>query len=135
MRPIFRPSVRVKVACPSRVGCGTLAGRTKSGFSSAAEGLYDFDLFALGSVLRGLGNELAPEFEASSVPVTTFLGLEADVWSAGRAASSLGFFAAAVCDSRAAPVPIFSFCAGFSAALSLRLLLADRTGSEPNEFP
>src|SRR5438874_897903 len=114
MRPIFRPSMRVKVACPSRVGCGTLAGRTKSGFSSAAEGLYDFDLFALGSVLRGLGNELAPEFGASSVPVTTFLGLEADVWSAGRAASSLGFFAA---------------------ALSLRLLPADRTGSEPNELP
>src|SRR2546430_4306235 len=63
MRPIFRPSMRVKVACPSRVGCGTLAGRTKSGFSSAAEGLYDFDLFALGSVLRGLGNELAPRSE------------------------------------------------------------------------
>jgi hypothetical protein len=33
MRPIFNPSARVKVDCPSRVGCGALLGRIRSGFA------------------------------------------------------------------------------------------------------
>src|SRR5271169_2512904 len=33
MRPIFSPSARVKVDCPSRVGCGVLLGRIRSGFA------------------------------------------------------------------------------------------------------
>src|SRR5258708_38392510 len=32
MRPIFNPSARVNVACPSRVGRGDEAGVTRSGF-------------------------------------------------------------------------------------------------------
>ncbi len=57
MRPIFSPSVRVNVDCPSRVGCGTLAGRTRSGFVSVVAALNDFDFLflALGRELRRLG--------------------------------------------------------------------------------
>src|SRR5256885_16787406 len=47
MRPIFSPSVRVSVACPSRVGCGAAAGWIKSGLAavaslSVAPGLFPF---------------------------------------------------------------------------------------------
>src|SRR5215467_11940166 len=128
MRPIFSPSVRVKVACPSRVGCGTLAGRTKSGFSSDADAFRDLDLefFALGRALRGLGKEFTFEFEASIVPVAAFFALEADVCSA-RTGSSLGLFAEAVCACRALSFA-FSFFAGISAGFSLRRVLAVRTG-------
>src|SRR6516165_899084 len=38
MRPIFNPSVRVNVACPSRVGWGTVEGWMSSGL------LFDFAL-------------------------------------------------------------------------------------------
>src|SRR5271168_3597333 len=33
MRPIFNPSARVRVDCPSRVGGGALLGRIRSGFA------------------------------------------------------------------------------------------------------
>ncbi len=52
--PIFKPSARVSVDCPSRVGCGALAGRIKSGFVFVAAALTDFDFtfVALGRELR-----------------------------------------------------------------------------------
>src|SRR5437588_4093065 len=98
-RPIFRPRVRVKVDCPSRVGCGALAGRTKSGFASAADALYDLDFgfFALGIVLRGFGIGLVAPAELSSMQVTTVFELAGVVESVGGAASALEFFAESVC--------------------------------------
>src|SRR5579864_5554595 len=79
IRPIFKPKVRVSVDCPSRVGCGVLAGRTKSGFASLANDLDDLDLefFALGSLFRGLGIGLVPAFEATVVSLATIFELVA----------------------------------------------------------
>src|SRR5437899_6998746 len=77
IRPIFSPSVRVKVDCPSRRGCGALAGRIKSGLASGADVLKDVDfrLFALGSVSRGLGVELAAALGRPKVPMLTLFEL------------------------------------------------------------
>src|SRR5256885_15097111 len=75
MRPIFSPSVRVSVACPSRVGCGAAAGWIKSGLAavaslSVAPGLFPFFPRARSAPatplstkleLRGEGRELAPD--------------------------------------------------------------------------
>src|SRR5204862_79928 len=59
--PIFKPSARVSVDCPSRVGCGALAGWIKSGFALELVALIDFDLelFAPGSELRAAAEELS----------------------------------------------------------------------------
>src|ERR1700720_4992857 len=43
MRPIFRPSVRVKVDWPSRVGSAALAGWIKSGFAPIDFAFFDRD--------------------------------------------------------------------------------------------
>src|SRR6266851_5052789 len=68
--PIFKPSVRVSVDCPSRVGCGVLAGRTKSGFAFVAVAFSDFDLpfFAPGSALRATAVELLAPLELLFAP-------------------------------------------------------------------
>jgi hypothetical protein len=41
--PIFKPSARVKVDWPSRVGCGADAGWIKSGFVPDEDALTDLD--------------------------------------------------------------------------------------------
>src|SRR6266849_2403583 len=68
--PIFRPSARVSVDCPSRVGCGALAGRIKSGFVFVALALTDVDLvfFTLGRELRAAAEGLLLAAEAFEVP-------------------------------------------------------------------
>src|SRR5216683_2302768 len=54
---IFRPSARVSVDCPSRVGCGDVRGWTRSGFVPAEVAFPDFEraFFAFGRVLRAAG--------------------------------------------------------------------------------
>src|SRR5215472_2865884 len=136
MRPIFSPRVRVKVLCPSRRGCGELAGRTNSGFASGAEAFKDFDfrLRALGGLSRGSGRELLPLFEASNEPVATGLELESGHCSA--AVSPPGFFTAAVWPSRDGLPAVASVARDSSVAVfSARLALAVRSGSAPKEFP
>src|SRR5260221_2511223 len=59
MRPIFNPGARVKVACPSRVGCGDDAGVTKSGFLPLL-----LPIFAVLNLLFGCG--IASEASALS---------------------------------------------------------------------
>src|SRR5258708_6312834 len=68
--PIFSPSARVSVDCPSRVGWGLLAGRIKSGFALAAVALTDFDLafFTLGAEVRATAEELLPAPEPPVAP-------------------------------------------------------------------
>ena len=63
--PIFKPSVRVSVDWPSRVGCGVLAGRTKSGFAPAAAVFngVDLEFFAARGALRATAEELSPALE------------------------------------------------------------------------
>src|SRR5258707_6859647 len=60
--PIFNPSVRVSVDCPSRVGCGALAALIKSGFAFVGVTLADLALafFALGRELRGVTEGVLP---------------------------------------------------------------------------
>src|SRR5712664_2006358 len=60
MRPIFNPSARVKVACPSRVGCGDDAGVTRSGFLPLL-----LPIFAVLNLLFGCG--IASEASALSI--------------------------------------------------------------------
>ena len=68
--PIFKPSARVSVDCPSRVGCGALAGWIKSGFALELVALIDFDLelFAPGSELRAAAEELSTVPESLIAP-------------------------------------------------------------------
>src|SRR5271165_839578 len=54
MRPIFNPSARVSVACPSRVGCGVAAGCVRSGLP-----VRGFLVAVVRKVLTGLGSGLA----------------------------------------------------------------------------
>src|SRR6266436_1652632 len=63
MRPIFKPSARVKVAWPSRVGVGTLGDLIKSGlldafFADFPRASFPFATAdaAVGSSLRGEGS-------------------------------------------------------------------------------
>src|SRR5256712_14169526 len=63
MRPIFNPSARVRVACPSRVGVGTLGALIKSGlldafFADTPRASLPFATAdaAVGSSLRGDGS-------------------------------------------------------------------------------
>src|SRR5215472_7153215 len=138
MRPIFSPSVRVKVLCPSRRGCGELAGRTNSGFASGAEAFKDFDfrLRALGGRSRWSGRELLPLLEASNEPVATGLELESGHCSETAAVSPPGFLAATVWLSRAGLLAVPSVARDSSVAVfSERLALAVRSGSAPMEFP
>ena len=122
--------------CPSRVGCGALAGRTKSGLESAALNDFDLEFFALGRVLRGPGVAFVPVLVLSNAPVTTLFELAAGGGSDGRATSSFGLFAATVCASRA---PLFAAVSvgleSSGGVLSARLALAVRTGSAPKELP
>src|ERR1700730_2610799 len=61
MRPIFSPSARVNVDCPSRVGSGTVEGRTSSGFAlPTALADLDFKFFAAELTLLPVGVELPP---------------------------------------------------------------------------
>jgi hypothetical protein len=98
--------VRVNVACPSRVGCGALAGRIKSGFALAPVALTDFDLafFAPGSELRATAEDLLPAPEPSIAPALVappliVLLMALFEFAAGcseaEAGSSAEFFAAA----------------------------------------
>src|SRR5205807_5262626 len=68
--PIFKPSARVSVDCPSRVGSGTLAGRIKSGFELVAVALTDFGLafFVPAKELRATAEELLPAAEPLAAP-------------------------------------------------------------------
>src|SRR5580700_2304993 len=62
MRPIFRPSARVSVELlPSRIGCGTVAGCTRSGLAPVFElrVLAETDLLGDPSGLDGCGFEFA----------------------------------------------------------------------------
>src|ERR1700751_4748364 len=118
IRPIFSPSVRVKVDCPSRRGCGALAGRIKSGLASGVEVLrdVDFPLFALGSVSRGFGVALLTALGTSNVPMLTFFEIApGDCSDAGPCSTLAGFAAtvgvglfAAASGGRTPPAPAFS---------------------------
>src|SRR5437016_14676020 len=68
--PIFKPSARVSVDCPSRVGSGALAARIRSGLASVPLALTDFGLafFAPGKELRVTAEELLPALEPSIAP-------------------------------------------------------------------
>src|SRR5215472_5897917 len=135
IRPIFSPSVRVKVDWPSRRGCGALAGRIKSGLASGVAVLkdVDFPLFAFGSVSRGLGVALGPALGLSKVPALTLFEFAPGHCSEVGTGSLLAGFAASVC------VGLFAAASGgrnsSAPVFSTRLALDVRTGSAPKELP
>jgi hypothetical protein len=92
--------VRVSVDCPSRVGCGELAGRTKSGFVFVAAALSGLDLgfFTLGRELRAAAVELLAAPKPPEVPPLIVALITLFEFAAGcseETGSAAGSFAAA----------------------------------------
>src|ERR1700682_1617504 len=83
MRLIFRPSVRVNVDCPSRVGSAALAGRIKSGFAPSDFAFFrDFPpravaVVALSTKLELRGPETEEPLASEPVGVTAVPAHEA----------------------------------------------------------
>src|SRR5215470_9385054 len=87
MRPIFSPSARVSVACPSRVGVGTLGGLPKSGLLEAL--LDDFPRAPLGSA--GSDDFLATKVESEGSGLAFALSVFGKALADLACLSSCGF--------------------------------------------